>query len=249
MTTNPVKDTPKVCLFSCIKRIVGVYIRGHLPGLLLAVPSSLGLATADPCLHGRPSGTSRPTFPQPQKHKAGRYRKILRCWIWLHWRSQNGSVHFQPSRAFPNISWKKATLQYTKDNGPKSRTVGLPDPIPGLPDPSLWLFLKQCNRKNTRSLHSSSPTPDWEPSSYIIPQIPHGMGTQVLRHKLIVFFPSAGFLFPPKKNEKELWYFLVVEWLRFRTPNRGGLGLISSTFQCKRHWFSPWIGKIPWSRK
>ena len=179
---------------------MGVYIRGHLPGLLLAVPSSLGLATADPRLHGRPSGTSRPTFPQPQKHKAGRYRKILRCWIWLHWRSQNGSAHFQPSKAFPNISWKKATVQYTKDNGPKSRAIGLPDPIPGLPDPSLWLFLKQCNRKNTRSLYSSSPTPDWEPSSYIIPQIPHGMGTQVLRHKLIVFFPSAGFLFSPKKK-------------------------------------------------
>ena len=64
-------------------------------------------------------------------------------------------------------------------------------------DISLRLFLKQRKRKkNTGFLHlfSSSPTPDWEPSSYIIPQIPHGMGTQVLRHKLIVFFPSAGFL-------------------------------------------------------
>ena len=76
MSTNPVKDTPRVCLFSCIKRIVWVYIRGHLPELLL-VPSSLGWATADPRLHGRPSSTSRPTFPQPQKHKAGRCRKSL----------------------------------------------------------------------------------------------------------------------------------------------------------------------------
>ena len=182
MTTNPVKDTPRVCLFSCIKRIVWVYIRGHLPELLL-VPSSLGWATADPRLHRRPSSTSRPTYPQPQKHKAGRYRKSLvsepdftekvktvQC-------IYNPPVHFQPSSAFPNISWKKATVQYTKDNGPNYWAIGLPDPVTGLPDPSLWLFLKQCNRKNTRSLYSSSPTPDWEPSSYVIPQIPHGKGT------------------------------------------------------------------------
>ena len=39
-------------------------------------------------------------------------------------------------------------------------------------DISLWLFLKQCKRKkNPRFLHlcSSSPAPDWEPSSYTSP--------------------------------------------------------------------------------
>lgn len=38
-----------------------------------------------------------------------------------------------------------------KDNGSNYWATGLPDSITGLPVFNLWLFLKQCKKKNTRS--------------------------------------------------------------------------------------------------
>ena len=73
------------------------------------------------------------------------------------------------------------------------------------------LFLKQCKRKNTGSLHlrSSSPNPDCEASSNISPQIPHGRGTQFLRQEPTVFSLSAGW------GLKLPFYFLQTLWVFF----------------------------------
>ena len=70
---------------------------------------------------------------------------------------------------------------------------------------SLWLSLKQCKRKKSRSCHLCSPslTPDCEPSSYISPQTPHGGGRATVLAAWVYCVPfSASWEF------RSLFYFL-----------------------------------------
>ena len=64
-----------------------------------------------------------------------------------------------------------------------------------------------------KKYRAGSPSPDCEPSSNISPQVPHGRGTQFLRHEPIMFSPSASWgLKLPFYFLQTLCFFIPLWW-------------------------------------
>ena len=103
------------------------------------------------------------------------------------------SLHRPPLVVFLFLLYrKKAIAQYTKDNGPNCQATRLPDQITRLPDlsPITAFEIMQEEEEYKFLIPVFFITDPWLWALiYIISQIYHGSGTQLLKYTFTVFSP------------------------------------------------------------